>query len=46
MGEKIIYENQEITKEELEEKKKNLQPGQRIVESSPNNFHLLERMQE
>lgn len=45
MEDKVKLDDQEITREELEEKQKNLSPDQKIVESSPDNFHLLERMQ-
>lgn len=41
---KVVLDSQEITREELEEKKKNLNGSQRIVESSPNNFVTLQRM--
>lgn len=43
---KVVLDSQEITREELEEKKKNLNNSQRIVESSPNNFVTLQRMTE
>jgi len=42
MGEKITLNNKEVSKEELEEKRKEIanQPGVELIESTPNNFKL------
>lgn len=42
---KLTLEGQEVTIEELEEKKKNLASNQRIVESGPGVYQILERME-
>lgn len=42
---KISLDNKEISAEEFNRTLENLKPGQRILESSDNNFHLVERLQ-
>lgn len=42
---KISLDNQEISAEDFNKTLENLKPGQRILESSKNNFHVVERLQ-
>lgn len=40
----VKLDNQEVTTDQFNETLENLKAGQRIIESSPDNFHLVERM--
>lgn len=41
---KVKLDNQEITVREFNEKLENLKPNQRVVETSQDSYHLIERM--
>lgn len=41
---KVKLDNQEVSAREFNETLENLKSSQRIIESSPDNFHLVERM--
>ena len=41
---KVKLDNQDITVKEFNEKLEELKPNQRIIETSEQNYHLVERM--
>lgn len=43
VGNTVKLDNQDISTQDFNEKLENLKPNQRIVETSKNNFHTVER---
>lgn len=43
---KILLDNQEVSAEEFNKTLDNLKPGQRILETQSNSFHIVERFRD